>query len=349
MPNKISETNLKLEHIDLELTRDCNLDCIHCSAGSDRTGTELSIDNIKSILLEAKTLGLTKVGFTGGEPFRRENSLRELVKISLDDIGAKVHIHSNGATISSEIARWIKELGIDITVTLFGSNPKTHDAITNTEGSMESTLEGLQNLLDVDASVSVFVVPMKINLHEVIPMINLVYKKGCRDIRILSLSPTGKAIYKFDELAPSEDDIRFLNKEFIKIQKELDFNLNAGFCTRLRHPVLKIRKGHDSCYSAKNRIHIDALGNVFPCTASSGRMIFSAGNLQMPENTISEIWQYSPLFQFIRKFHSNIPKKCRDCAKYNYCMGGCRVMMAYKYGDFTIADPHCGGPFREKI
>lgn len=345
MSLKISGQFPKLEHIDIELTRDCDLNCIHCSAGTKRRGTELSVNEIKNILREAKELGLSKLGFTGGEPFLRYEELRELVKFSINELDTNIHIHSNGIPISPDVAKWIKRLSIDMTVTLFGSTAETHDTITDRKGSMKSTLKGLQNLLDEQASVSTFIVPMKQNIHEIIPLIRMLNEIGCKDIRILSFSPTGKALKKFNELALTRDDIDYLNIQFIKIQEELDVNLNAGFCTRLSHPVLKVRKGHDFCYSAENRIHIDSYGNVFPCTASSGRLIFSAGNVLMPENKLTEIWKYSPLLQFIRKFHANRPKKCQNCTKYTDCMGGCRVMMAYKYGDITIANPECGGPF----
>jgi len=97
----------------------------------------------------------------------------------------------------------------------------------------------------------------------------------------------------------------------------------------------------DVLSAAENRIHIDAFGNVFPCTAASGRIIFSAGNLRTPGYTLLKIWRCSPLFQFIRRFHSNPPKKCQECTIYNDCMGGCRVIMFHKYGDVTIADPQC--------
>lgn len=336
----------QLEHIDIELTKDCNLDCIHCSARLLTEGKELSDNDIKKILQEAKPLGLRKVGFTGGEPFLSEKTLLELVNFCRDKLGTSIHIHSNGILISPETARWIKQLGVNITIKFYGSNSKTHDAITQTKGSMKSALKGLQRLLNADANVSVFIVPMKPNLQEIIPLIRSVYKKGCKDNRILSLSPTGKALEKFDELALSDNEILFLNEEFIKTQKEMDIDLNAGFCTRLSYPTLKIRKDHELCHSADNRVHIDAFGNIFPCTAASGRIIFSAGNLLMPGYTLSGIWKSSPLFQFIRRFHSNPPEKCQNCGVYSECMGGCRVMMSYKYSDVTIADPDCRGPVK---
>lgn len=334
----------KLEHIDIELTRLCNLECIHCSTGLAGTGRELSFDEITEILQEAQLLGLEKVGLTGGEPFLRKRKLRELMRFCIDQLGIPVHVHTNGTLISSREAEEIKQLGVEITVSLYGSNPKTHDSITQIEGSLKSTLNGLRKLLRTGTNVFVYTVPMKINLHEIIPLMRMTSKIGCKRVRILTLSPTGRAIENFNKFALDDEEVSWLNKEISEAQKEIDVELYAGFRTRQLYPELKMLPGHYSCLAAENRIHIDAFGNVFPCTASSGRLVFSAGNLQMSGSTLSEIWHYSPLFQFIREFHSNPPEKCRGCGLYQDCMSGCRVMMSYKYGDVTIADPQCKGP-----
>lgn len=335
----------KLEHIDIEITRKCNFNCFHCSAGIERGGPKLSKDDVKNILCEAKSLGLKRVGFTGGEPFLSFQSLQELTDFSIQELGTKIHIHSNGSLITPEIAKWVKQSNIDMTITVFGPSPEVHELITQLRGSYNSTLNGLQNLLNYKVVFSVFIVPMKANIREIPSLIKFVNDMGCKDIRILSLSPTGKALTNFIKYAPSQREIDHLNKEFIEIQNQLNISLNAGFCTRLNHPSLKIREGHDYCYSAQNRVHIDGFGNVFPCTAASGRLGFSAGNLMIPETNLSEIWQHSPLFKYIRKNLSNPDTKCQKCIKYKDCMGGCRVMMAYKYGDFSVSNPECGGPY----
>ena len=68
----------RLEHIDIEITRDCNLDCYHCSAGTKRTGKKITRKEIKDILSEAKSLGLKKVGFTGVEPLKYLLDLQDI-------------------------------------------------------------------------------------------------------------------------------------------------------------------------------------------------------------------------------------------------------------------------------
>lgn len=335
----------RLEHVDIELTRDCNLSCRHCSVGLDTQGKEMSFARIQAILQEAESLGLETVGLTGGEPFLRFEKLKKLVDYCTHELKSHVHIHSNGTKISDKEALWLKQSEVDTTISFFGKDPKTHDSVTNTEGSMKATMNGLRKLVDADASLSVFIVPMKPNFHEIFPLIKLIQKEGANHVRVLSLSPTGKALRRYEQLRLSDDEVSFVNKELARARKEINIDLRAGFCTRLIFPSLEVLRGHEQCYAAENRIHIDAFGDIFPCTASSGRMIFSAGNLQMSGYTLTEIWRASPLFQFLRRFHSDPPRKCRTCLRFHACMSGCRVKTSYEYGDATIADPQCGGPY----
>jgi len=333
---------LPLEHIDIEIISSCNLDCIHCSASKklDKIPAMTS-DDIITILSEAKKLGLKKVGFTGGDPLKDFSELKKITEHCIENDILQMHLHTNGTLITPHIAKWLKENNIETTLSLFGATADIHEGITNTDGSYKQTLYGLQNMLAENADVSVFVVPMKTNYRDVPNVIRKTIEMGCKDIRILSLSPTGSALIEFNKLELLNNEINYLNNEFNKLIKEHREIINAGFCTRLNHPMLPNRLGHDQCYSASNRVHIDSYGNVFPCTAASGRTEFSAGNILLYDYSIEDLWQNSPLFQFIRKFHSYPEGECHGCVQYNYCMGGCRIQLAYKYGDFTITKPDC--------
>jgi len=335
-----------LEHIDIELTKQCNLECIHCSArgGQKTLNHELFLNEIEKILGEAKSLGLRTIGLTGGEPFLCKRKLMKIIDFCNDELKIPIHIHTNGILVSNEDAKKISDSVNEITVALYGLNAETHDSVTRVPGSMQSTMKGLERLLHAGANVSVYIVPMKVNIHEIIPLIENVSERGIKRIRILSISPTGRAIAKFDEMTLSNDELAWLNRELENVQSEIATELLAGFCTGQFYPQLKTLPGHTSCLAAENRLHINAYGIVFPCTASSGMEIFASGNLRNKDYPLSQLWHQSPLLQVIRRFHSNPPDKCQKCCIQRSCMSGCRVFMFYKYGSITIADPRCRGP-----
>ena len=342
---KEREGDKRLAHIDLEVTRECNLNCIHCSAASKDRGKEMPVDFVKKTLEEAKSMGLEKVGLTGGEPFLDREKLMQIASFCRTELNIPIHIHSNGTLISKKDAKWIKHMEAEITIAFYGNTASIHDGITGKKSSFSHTLSGLKNLVHAKANTCVFFVPMKQNPHVVEPLIEMVQNEGVQNFRVLSLSPTGRAKAQFKALELSEEDTKALNNELSSAKKKTNLKINCGFCTGQDVLGASILKGHEQCFAAENRIHVDTFGNVFPCTASSGRIIFSADNLQMPENSLKSIWNDSPLLQFFRNFHKNPPKKCAICSKYGVCMSGCRVRMSYKYGDITIANPTCEGPY----
>lgn len=339
------ETSRRLAHVDLEITRECNLECIHCSASSKNRGEEMSIDMIEKILEEVKKIGLQKVGLTGGEPFLNRDKLIKIGNFTCNNLNIPIHIHSNGTKITTQDAEWIKNLDAEISIPIYGNNSKLHDSITGRTGSFLSTLRACRRLIEVNANLCAYIVPMKKNIHAIRLIMELLFREGIQRARILTLSPTGRAKLQFEKLELDANDNKNLSKELTTIIKETNIDLSMGFCTSQNIKGLNILEGHEECFAGENRLHIDTCGNVFPCTASSGRLIFSAGNLQMEENNLVSIWRDSPLLQFFKDFHNNPPNKCAECLKHPQCMSGCRIKMSYKYGDVTIPDPTCGGPY----
>ena len=140
MNTKVSQNmvnmNKKLTHVDLEVTRKCNLKCDHCSAAEKERGKEMSIELVKSLLQEAKTMGLEKVGLTGGEPFLNEERLKPIANFCKNELKIPIHIHSNGTLISAENAKWIKQIDAEITIPFYGDTATIHDSITKSKGPL---------------------------------------------------------------------------------------------------------------------------------------------------------------------------------------------------------------------
>jgi radical SAM protein with 4Fe4S-binding SPASM domain len=253
-------------------------------------------------------------------------------------------MHTNGSLIDEETAKKLKQFDVLTTISIYSMKEQINDLITNKKGSLVQSLKGVRNTIKNKLDLHIFIVPLKHNVFHIKDSIIKLNQIGVNNFRILSLSPTGKAFDIYDNISLNKIEIEKLSNDLNYLNDNYDVNIECGFCTHQSLPELSYLKGHDQCYSGKNRVHIDSLGNVYPCTAASGRIIFSTGNIR--NASIQDIWYESPLLQFIRRFHNERPSKCQNCTKYDECMGGCRVQMAYQYRDFTKVKPNCGGPFR---
>lgn len=307
-------------------------------------GNELNFGEIRTILKKASLLGLENAGFTGGEPLVHKDRLVKLLKYCKHTLDLKTHIHTNGTLLNFEDAQMLTKFADEISVTILGSNAQTHDRITSVEGSWKASQNGLSSLLHQNANVTVYLVPMKLNFREIPQIIEMVHQMGCSRFRLLSLSPTGRAQESFDALSLNYAERKWLSKQFLGTAKELGIDIDAGFCTRQDFPSVDPLPDHQSCLAAEDRVHIDAFGEVFPCTASSGLRAFSGANIRTCALNLADVWKFSPMFQFFRFFHANPPIKCRSCTTYKQCMGGCRVMMFHRFRDFTATKSNCRSP-----
>ncbi|MFH1711351.1 MAG: radical SAM protein [Nanoarchaeota archaeon] len=296
----------KLEHIDYEITKACNLRCIHCSAEAGE-GNVPCIDFIKRNLQAGSQLGLKRVGITGGEPFLFPKELSDLIDFSFDELRCPVHIHTNGQLVSDNLnlLSMRKEKVENLTFTLLGYE-RTHDDNCGLEGVYQKLKQITTPLLNLGIPLTLFLIPMSNNYLELPKAIKEFYETGVRKFRVMALAPGGRAKDNYKTLSLNEEQSSEFLSRLIYLQRELGIEFKAGHCTRLVYPQLKSLKHHSSCMSGVNRLHINVDGYVFPCTASSGFIEMNVGNLH--EQSLGEIWEESMRLRDFR----NLPKeKCR--------------------------------------
>ncbi len=81
-------------------TTNCNLVCPHCDI--KRSNAVLSVNAAKKFLIDCKNNGITRVGFTGGEPFLAGNFLYSIIKFALRKGFLFTRIVTNGVWYKDE-------------------------------------------------------------------------------------------------------------------------------------------------------------------------------------------------------------------------------------------------------
>ncbi len=89
------------------------------------------------------------------------------------------------------------------------------------------------------------------------------------------------------------------------------------------------------CQAANSLAHIDAQGDIFPCSSWPLRL----GSLC--ETSLEAIWQNERRYR-IRRDIEHLPAGCAGCSDYALCIGGCRGL-AVSFSDRDARDPGCAG------
>ncbi len=321
--------NYSLEHIDIEVNHRCNLACRHCSAraAKGRDVNELSVEQIKEVLIEAKPLGLKKVGLTGGEPLYDIPKLQRLTNFLRNDLYLPLHTHLNGTLVTEELC---KDQGVlssfeSISVTFLGGDASTHDYMTKMKGSFEKAFGGAAIIAKTELPLTCYFIPTHGNCSGFKKLAEELHKIGVKRIRAMALAPSGRARPIYEKTAPLSDEMKQFEKDLLRSGNELGIHMEAGYCTRLSMPRLAVLSGHDKCMSGLNRVHINSKGDVFPCTAASGVKELKLGNVKNNGSRLEDIWLNSEIIELIREIHNGGISACAKCLRKPKCKAGCTV------------------------
>ncbi len=166
-----------------EVTRRCNLNCVHCynnlPATHPERDSELTADEHRRILGEAAEMGCFWLLYTGGEVFLRRDFLD--IYTHAKRLGFLVTLFTNGTCVSKEDVACLADyppLGIEIT--LYGASEATYERVTRVKGSFSRCMRTIDLVLDGGLPLVLKTVVLTINRHEFQDIRRLVERLGLR-------------------------------------------------------------------------------------------------------------------------------------------------------------------------
>jgi radical SAM protein with 4Fe4S-binding SPASM domain len=152
----------------IELTRRCNLRCVHCylPRGPGRPGREeLGTSQILSLLEELSDAGCLFLLLTGGEPLLRPDFADIYTRAK--ERGMLLSVFSNGTMISDEIAGLFSELPpYSVEISVYGASEETYNKITGSGDAFERCMDGIRKLAANGVCVKLKAMLMTMNSHE---------------------------------------------------------------------------------------------------------------------------------------------------------------------------------------
>jgi len=140
--------NQNLSELSLFINNICNLRCKHCYVGTKNEESDLSLDNWKSIINEAVSLGINIFGIVGKEPLLTPDKTFDLIDyIKQNYPKTIVGFVTNGTLLDKHIKTIIKANLDYIDISIDGTE-EGHDYIRG-EGSFQRTLSGIRELIKV--------------------------------------------------------------------------------------------------------------------------------------------------------------------------------------------------------
>ena len=331
-----------------EVTRRCNLACLHCraAAGSGPYPDELTTAEGKKLLDDLASLGQVVVILTGGEPLLRDDIFE------LAAYGTRLgtpHGHGGERDVSDPGHRRPPQgCGHPAAVHLHrrGHRPLSRPP-PGGRGRLCRGLERHAACREAGLPFQINTTVTRANRLELPAIYELALKLGAAAHHVFVLVPTGRGELIREELVTPEEYEETLNwllarqqdgKLFIKptcapqyyrLWRQ-DAAARGEPITAATHGMEAMTKG---CLGGQGFAFVSYKGEVQPC----GYLELVAGNIR--QTPFPAIWANSKLFQQLRRV-DDYHGKCCAC-QYRKVCGGCRARAYALTGDVLGDDPIC--------
>ena len=196
-----------------ELTKGCNLRCIHCRASATELSSpdDLSTGAAKAIIDQIAEVSKPILVLSGGEPLFRKD-IFELARYATEK-GLRAALATNGTLVTKHVARKIVDSGVKrVAISLDGADAHTHDTFRGIPGAFDAAITGFRNLKELGMSVQINTTIARHNAHQLPHILELARSIGADALHTFLLVPVGCGVdIATEQMVPPEEYEKMLN------------------------------------------------------------------------------------------------------------------------------------------
>jgi radical SAM protein with 4Fe4S-binding SPASM domain len=339
------------------ITRRCNLKCIHCYSDSDAREYpgELSWEQCVGVVEDLADYGVPALLLSGGEP---------LVHPRFFDIasyarskGLRLTLSTNGTLIDPDTAARLKALDFSYVGISLDGIGETHDRFRGRAGTFTKTMAAFRNCKAVGQKVGLRLTLSAHNVADLDGILDFIEREDIERVCFYHLVYSGRGAGVTD--VTHEDTRRALDKimdrtarwaaegrprEVLTVDQPADgayvylrmLRENSARAAEVADLLGWNGGGQNS--SGRGIGNIDTQGNVHPDQFWQSLIL---GNVKLRK--FSEIWrsQDNPTLNMLRNRTDHLTGRCAGCRFLKMCGGGFRVRALQVHGDLWAPDPAC--------
>ena len=318
-----------------ELTYRCPLHCVYCSNPVDYTRykEELTTEEWLRVLREARELGATQLGFSGGEPLMRDDL--ETLAAEARRLGYYSNLITSGVGLNERRIAALKEAGLDhIQVSFQDSTREMNDFLSSTR-TFELKRRVAKMVKAHGYPMVLNVVLHRLNIDHVGQILDMAAELEADYVELANTQYYGFAYANRELLLPSRE------------QLERAEGVTNAFRRRMGERM-KIFFVVPDYYANRPKACMNGWGSVFLCVTADGvalpcheaRMLPGLEFANVRSRDLRWIWRDSPAFNRYRG-DEWMREPCRSCPEKGRDFGGCRCQAYLVTGAAENADPVC--------
>ena len=320
----------RLRRLTIKPLLACTGNCPHCKRRQDlhkdlRLRRQLSLEDWKRLLAEARGLGTVFLDISGGEPTLYKQ-LPELIRVGRTH-RFMVNLNSNGSLIDDGYAQELLRAGLNsITISLYSHQPDEHDSMKMSKGMWQKAVSAIEAFGRLGRRYPAFKVKTQTilcreNYKSFAGSMELYYRLGAYAVAMNYLEGDfarefllneGEIRHFRKEVIPrvvsccKKSALRVRNKAIRMVRSIFAENIlsDADWAEGAYRPK---NKNFPPCPVPRHYAMILANGDVHPCEIVEYTHAPVAGNVF--NNSLREIWQG----ERFADFRKAPPAECRFC------------------------------------
>ena len=339
------------------VTRQCNLKCVHCYAHAKNTSfdNELSTKQGKQLIDDLADFGSPVMLFSGGEPLVRKD-LPQLAAYAVEK-GMRAVISTNGTLITPEMARNLKEIGLSYVGISLDGMEEINDRFRGVSGAFRSALEGIKNSQAAGIKVGLRFTVNKFNVNEIPKIFQLLEEMDIPRVCFYHLVYAGRGTKLVKEDLSHEGTRAAVDLIIDETRRLFDKGKPKEVLTVDNHadgPYIYLRLLKENPARAKDVLELlkwnegNNSGRGIGCVSWDGEVYadqfwrhHSFGNIK--DRPFSQIWMDTSetLMGKLKEKKKHVKGRCATCNWLDVCGGNFRVRAEAVSGNVWAPDPAC--------
>lgn len=339
------------------MTRRCNLRCIHCyaEAKNESDNNELSTSEAKAMIDDLASFGVPVLLFSGGEPFLRHD-LVELVAYAAG-AGIRTVVSTNGTLIDGETAWALKSSGIAYVGVSIDGTEETNDRFRGVRGAFSAAMEGIRRCREAGIKVGLRFTVNRRNVREIPVIFDLIDHHDIERLCIYHLVYAGRGSHLIHEALSPGETRTLLNLVMDRTQELFSRGKRPEVLTVDNHadgPFVYLRLLREDPERAAEVLALlkmnagNSSGQGIGCISWDGEVHpdqfwrnISLGNIRV--KPFSTIWSdgNEPFLTQLRNRKAYLMGRCATCRWLDICNGNFRARAEAATGNMWAPDPAC--------
>jgi SynChlorMet cassette radical SAM/SPASM protein ScmF len=297
----------------------------------------------RSIVEQARPLGLSGVKLTGGEPLLHPQIDELLAFVRAE--GLDLTIETNGVLCTAALAERIAGCkSAFVSVSLDGADAATHEWVRGVEGCFEAALQGIRNLVAAGLKPQVIMSVMRRNAGHMEAVVRLAESLGAGSVKYNVVQPTARG----EQMRDAGETLRI--EELVEMGRWVEGPLAASTELRLifSHPPAfrplsrMFGTNGDGCGVCGILGILGVLADGSYALCGIGETVPELVFGHASSDRLADVWQNAEVLNELRQ---GLPERlggmCGNCLLKGICLGSCLAQNYYSSGDLWAPFWYC--------